>query len=301
VASAKDWIEAFRPRTLFLAVGAVVLGNGLAFHESGLNAVTFILTLLLAMSMQGLTNMANDLGDYLKGTDITGKRQGPTRTVQGGKITPSLMKRGIGLVILFVAAIGALLVLRVAEAIGWKWVLIMLGIGACAILAAVFYTVGKNAYGYKGWGDFFAFLFFGPVAVIGSYFLQTFSLDFQPVLPASGLGFISTMILNINNMRDIDNDRSSGKITVASRLGLANARIYHALLTFGMFTCFLQYSFLFAPAPWYRYLYAIVFLFQLKILNDLFQKQNKAMDPYLRLTSMSGLLLAIVFSICINI
>lgn len=297
----KDWIAAFRPRTLFLAIATVILGNGLALHEVQLNAVTFFLTLILAMSIQALTNMANDLGDYLKGTDITGKRQGPARTVQSGKISPAQMKKAIGIVIFFVVITGTVLVLRIAGTIGWKVVLIMLATGGAAILAAVFYTIGKQAYGYKGWGDFFAFFFFGPVAVIGSYFLQTYSFGFQPVLPAIGLGLVSTMILNVNNMRDIENDKISGKTTVAAKLGLKNAKIYHTVLTFGVFACFLAYSFLFAPMPWYRYLYALVFIFQLKILRDILRKENRALDPYLKLTSISGLLLAIAFSICINI
>lgn len=301
MSSVKNWISAFRLRTLFLAVAGVTLGTGLALQVGKFSAITLGLAVALAVSIQILSNLANDLGDYLKGTDITGKRQGPARAVQSGKISPRQMKVAIGITIVIVLAIGLILVLNAAENFTQSSVFILLGIGLLCILSALFYTIGRYAYGYVGWGDFFAFLFFGPVAVIGTYFLHTGLFDFRPILPSIGLGFISTMILNVNNMRDIENDKTSGKITFASKLGLINAKIYHTLLTFGMFTCFLQYSFMFAPSPWYRYLYTIVFIFQFYILTQIHKKKDRDLDPYLKLTSMAGFLLAVVFSICINI
>ncbi|MDO5666086.1 MAG: 1,4-dihydroxy-2-naphthoate octaprenyltransferase [Bacteroidia bacterium] len=301
MSSVKNWLAAFRLRTLFLAVAGVTLGTGLALHVGKFSATIFVLALTLAVSIQILSNLANDLGDYLKGTDTTGKRLGPTRSVQSGKISPTQMKTAVIITAIVVATIGLTLVLNAAENFTRLSIFILLGIGLICILSALFYTMGKYAYGYVGWGDFFAFLFFGPVAVIGTYFLHTGSFAFQPVLPSVGLGFISTMILNVNNMRDIENDITSGKITVASKLGLKNAKIYHTLLTFGMFTCFLQYSFMFAALPWYRYLYTIIFLFQFYILTQVHKKSDRELDPYLKLTSIAGFLLSIIFSICINI
>ncbi len=297
----KNWISAFRLRTLFLAVAGVTLGTGIALHQGKFSATTLVLALVLSVSIQILSNLANDLGDYLKGTDTTGKRQGPVRAVQSGKISPKQMKTAIGIALVIVAAIGLTLVLNAAENYNQLSVFILLGVGLICILSALFYTIGRYAYGYVGWGDFFAFLFFGPVAVIGTYFLHTGTLDFQPVLPAIGLGFISTMILNINNMRDMENDKASGKITFALKLGLKNAKTYHTLLTFGMFTCFLQYSFMFAALPWYRYLYTAVFPFQFYILTQVHKKTDRELDPYLKLTSIAGFLLTVAFSICINI
>ncbi len=294
----KNWLSAFRLRTLPLAISGVILGTGLAWHGGRFSTTTFLLALTLAVSIQILANLANDLGDYLKGTDITGARMGPTRAVQSGKISPSQMKRAVLITAFIVAVIGLVLVVTAVQNAS---VFILLGVGLVCILSAIFYTLGKYAYGYVGWGDFFAFFFFGPVAVVGTYFLHTQSFDFQSVLPSVGLGFISTMILNVNNMRDLENDRASGKITVASKLGLKNAKIYHTLLTFGMFACFLLYSFMYAPAPLYRFLYAIIFLFQLQILTQILKKKDKELDPYLKLTSIAGLFLAIAFVICINI
>jgi 1,4-dihydroxy-2-naphthoate octaprenyltransferase len=298
--SLKNWISAFRLRTLFLATSTVILGSSLAWHDGMFSIVTFLLALILAISLQILSNMANDLGDYKKGTDITGNRKGPTRALQSGYISIKQMKKAVIFNTIWIAIIGSMLVFYSAEFIGWKSIIIMLIIGLFCILAAIFYTLGKHSYGYKGWGDFFAFLFFGPVPVIGTYFLHVHSIDFHPVLPAIGVGLISTMILNINNMRDIDNDLASGKITIAGRLGLKNAKIYHLILMGLMCFCFIGYSIMYAPQPWYRFLYVLVFLFPFTMFFEIYHKSGKDLDPYLKYTSLFSLLLVIAFALCIN-
>lgn len=297
----KNWISAFRIRTLFLAIAGVILGTGIAIHSGSFSLSTFALALLLAVSIQILSNLSNDLGDYLKGTDMTGKREGPARAVQSGNITPTQMKTGIILNTLFVIIVGLTLVFSSISNFTDISLYIILGIGVISILSALFYTLGRYAYGYVGWGDFFAFFFFGPVAVIGTFFLHTNSFSLQSILPSIGLGLISTMILNVNNMRDIKNDLSSGKITVASKMGLRNAKIYHLTMTLGVFATFLTYSTIYASQPWYRYVYTVVFIFQVKILLNIWNKSDKALDPYLKHTSITGLALSILFSLCINI
>lgn len=296
----KHWISAFRLRTLFLAVATVILGNGLARHEGKFNIVVFLIALLLAISMQILANLANDLGDYFKGTDTTGKRQGPTRSLQGGVVSVSEMKNAIAIFVIICSISGIILIGSAYQYINRSYAIILLGLGALCILAALLYTIGEKAYGYKGWGDFFAFVFFGPVPVIGTYFLITHIVDFRPVMPAIGLGIISTMILNINNMRDIDNDRSSGKITVAVRLGLSKSKMYHTFLTFASFLCFLTYNYMYELTSWYRYIYLLFFILLFKILIQIQNKEGSDLDPYLKLTSISGFLIAVSFSICIN-
>ncbi len=293
----KSWISATRPRTLFLAVATVILGNGLAINDGIFSSETFCWTFLLAVSIQILANFANDLGDYEKGTDTTGKREGPTRALQSGNINKQQMKTALLISVAFVVFFG---IMSIERSIGWqKGSLIMLGVGALCIFAAIFYTMGKHAYGYKGWGDLFAFLFFGPVPVLGTYFLHTSQLNWHPVFPAIGLGLISTMILNVNNMRDIDNDRASGKITFAAKLGIRKAKVYHTLLTYGVFACFLGYSIFFEPFAWYKYLYVIVFIFQLYILSQIRKKSKQELDPYLKLTALAGFVLSVVFSGCV--
>ena len=294
------WISAFRPRTLFLAAAGVILGSGLALDVGMLDITTALFTLLTALLLQLLSNLANDLGDYLKGTDKTGGRVGPVRAVQSGKITPLQMKRSIAVTALITMFSGLVLLLRLVYKIGLEVIFLFLIVGALSLLAALFYTLGKRPYGYRGWGDFFAFFFFGPIAVIGTYYLQTQTIDFIAVLPSIGMGLLSAMILNVNNMRDIENDALSNKRTIAVRLGLKKAKIYHAALVIVMYICFLVYSLMYASSPWYRYGYIVVYVFQFLILIQLFKKEGRALDPYLRKTALSSFLLAILFSVCVN-
>lgn len=301
---AKEWISAFRLRTLFLAMAAVVMGSGLALHKGSFSTTIFFLAFLLSVSIQILSNLANDLGDFQKGADTTGRRQGPTRAVQSGKISTGEMKRAIAIFSVICIITGLLLVMNIMVYIHWSAAVILIALGGASILSAIFYTLGKHAYGYKGWGDLFAFIFFGPVPVIGVYYFHTHSLDFLPVLPAVGLGLISTMTLNINNIRDIENDKASGKITLAVKLGAGNAKVYHTTLTVASLFCFILYNRLYGlyeSSTWYSDIYVIVFLFLFKINYDVYRKSGKALDPCLKLTSFSGFLLALLFSICINI
>ena len=295
------WISAFRPRTLFLAAAGVILGSGLALHVEKLDVITALLTLLTALLLQLLSNLANDLGDYVKGTDSTGGRVGPMRSVQSGKITPLQMKKTIAITTLIAMFSGLILLLRLFHIMGLVVIILFLIVGALSLLSALFYTLGERPYGYRGWGDFFAFLFFGPIAVIGTYYLQAQIIDFRAVLPSIGMGLLSAMILNVNNMRDIENDALSNKRTIAVRLGLNYAKRYHTVLMIVMYVCFLIYSLLYASSPWYRFGYIVVYVFQLQLLLQIYKKEGRALDPYLRKTALSSFILAVLFSVCINI
>jgi 1,4-dihydroxy-2-naphthoate octaprenyltransferase len=246
--------------------------------------------------------MANDLGDYQHGTDITGERIGPQRTVQSGAITPGQMKRAIIIAIVAAAIVGSLLIIYIAlQFMALKYILLFFALGIACILAAVKYTAGKNPYGYKGLGDIASFTFFGPVSVVGTYFLHTYTVDFMPWLPAVGLGFLTIAVLNLNNMRDMENDRKSGKITIPVRIGIAKAKRYHAVLTFGALACFTAYSAIYTNR-WYQYLYLLCFLILIKLLVNIFRiTENRLLDPYLKYTSMETFILSICFAICINL
>lgn len=295
------WISAFRPRTLFLAAAGVILGSGLALHVGKLNLITALLTLLTALLLQLLSNLANDLGDYVKGTDRTGRRVGPIRSVQSGKITPLQMKRATAITTLITMLSGLILLLRLFHIMGLVVIILFLIVGALSLLSALFYTLGKRPYGYKGWGDFFAFLFFGPIAVMGTYYLQAQTIDFRAVLPSIGMGLLSAMILNVNNMRDIENDALSKKRTIAVRIGLINAKRYHATLLIVMYGCFLLYNMMYASNHWCRFGYIVVFVFQFILLVEIFKKEGEELDPYLRKTAISSFMLAVLFSVCVNI
>ena len=301
MASVKSWISALRPRTLFLAVATSLCGSSIAYSTGKFSLVVFILTLLIATILQLLSNMANDLGDYQQGTDVTGERVGPQRTVQSGAITPKQMKHAIGIAIILAAIVGIILIYIALQFMEVKYIILFLILGLSCIVAAIKYTAGKNPYGYKGLGDIFSFTFFGLVSVVGTYFLHTHTFDFMPWLPAIGLGLLTVAVLNINNMRDLENDKKSGKKTVPVKIGLYNAKIYHAFLTFGALICFVVYSFLYAD-KWYQYIYLLVFLIFIKILINIFKtKENRMLDPYLKFTSMGTFVLSVIFSICINI
>lgn len=301
MASFNSWISALRPRTLFLAVATALCGSGIAYSTGKFSILVFSLTILTATILQLLSNMANDLGDFQHGTDITGERVGPQRTVQSGAITPSQMKNGILIAIGAAAIVGALLIYVALQFMELKYILLFLALGAASIVAAIKYTAGKNPYGYRGLGDIFSFIFFGLVSVVGTYFLHTHTIDFQPWLPAIGLGLLTVAVLNLNNMRDLDNDKKSGKITIPVRIGLKNAKRYHAFLTLGALVCFVIYSVMYTDL-WYQYLYLLCFLIFIRLLINIFNiKENRLLDPYLKYTSMGTFILSVCFCICINL
>lgn len=301
MATFSSWVSALRPRTLFLAVATTICGNAMAYSIGYFDSTICILTMLVATLLQLLSNMANDLGDFQHGTDTSGGRVGPTRTVQGGAITPKEMKVGITIAVLISGFVGASLIFIASEFIHIGYMVLFLILGFFSIWAAIKYTAGRNPYGYRGLGDIFSFVFFGPVAVVGTFFLQVHKMSFQPWLPAIGIGLFTAAVLNINNMRDMENDLQSGKITLAIKLGLKKAKLYQAILNIGGIICFVIYSIIYAK-HWYEYLYLLTSVFFLRILYNIYKtKDNRLLDPYLKQTSIATFILSVSFAICINI
>ncbi len=295
MASVKAWLSATRPRTLFLAIATTLTGTAVAMHEGYFSWTIAILTLLTATSLQLLSNLANDLGDYLHGTDTTGQRVGPRRALQSGSIQLQEMQRGIGIAIFVSCVVGSLLMYQVMLFVEWWHIAILAVFGLLSVVAAITYTAGKHPYGYIGLGDLFSFVFFGLVAVIGTYFLHSHQLTFRPVLPAIGMGGFTVLVLNINNMRDIDNDIRSGKITIAARLGFRRAKIYHTIVLAVALLCFVGYSALYA-ADWTGWLHTIAFVPQVVIVLQIWRTREKQnLDRFLKLTSLSTFLLSLLF------
>ena len=223
------WIQAFRLRTLPLALSSAILGSFLAYADGKFDLTVFILTLFTTLFLQVLSNLANDFGDSVHGTDNS-NRLGPERTVQSGKISKKEMKILIVVFVVLSFLSGSLLIyIGLRNSKSWLIVLYFL-LGIASISAAIKYTVGKNPYGYRGFGDLFVFVFFGLVGVCGTYFLHTNQFHFILLLPSASIGFLSSGVLNLNNMRDIENDAASGKKTLVVRIGSENAKIYHMLL-----------------------------------------------------------------------
>lgn len=234
----KAWISAFRLRTLPLSFSVILLGSAIAYEvlNAGIDFihdkfswVIFTLTLSTTLFLQILSNLANDYGDALKGADNEG-RIGPERAIQSGIITPKEMLTAIIIFSIFSLVSGIWLLLEAfSYNLNWRFILFFI-LGLLSIAAAIKYTIGKRAYGYSGLGDIFVFIFFGLVGVIGSFFLQYNEFTWYLLLPGITMGCFSTAVLNLNNMRDRENDQKVGKITLAVRLGFRKSKIYHYLL-----------------------------------------------------------------------
>jgi 1,4-dihydroxy-2-naphthoate octaprenyltransferase len=186
-----------------------------------------LLALLTATLLQILSNLANDYGDAVKGTD-NDNRLGPMRAIQSGEVSQQEMKKAIVLNIILTVIAGLGLVFHALDSM--QNILAFIGLGVLAIIAAIAYTVGNKPYGYVGLGDISVFIFFGLLGVSGTYFLHTGHIDSLLFLPAVGCGLLAVAVLNVNNMRDIENDSACGKRTVAVRLGEHNAKVYHFTL-----------------------------------------------------------------------
>jgi 1,4-dihydroxy-2-naphthoate octaprenyltransferase len=224
---------AARPRTLPAAVAPVLVGTSLAATEGTFRVLTFVAAMLGALFIQVGTNLSNDYSDARRGAD-TEDRLGPVRVTAGGLVPPRQV-----LVATYVAFSLAVLagVYLIATA-GWELLLI----GVASILAGVLYTGGPRPYGYEGLGEVFVFLFFGVVAVTGSYFAQVERLEWEAFVFAVPVGLLASAILVVNNVRDLETDRRAGKRTLAVRLGRSRARTLYAVMVYGAFLC--------APLPW---------------------------------------------------
>jgi len=223
------WISAMRLRTLPLSLSGIIIASSFAYYSGCFNWKIFVLAILTAISLQILSNLANDYGDGLKGTDNK-DRIGPVRSIQSGKINPESMFKVIKLNILICIVLALLLIFAAFGSQHLFLTTIFFALGIISVLAAVQYTMGKNAYGYKGLGDVFVFIFFGLVSVIGCYILYARTIHHIVFLPSITIGLLSVAVLNLNNMRDIKSDALSGKETLALKLGAIKAKQYHVFL-----------------------------------------------------------------------
>ncbi|MFT5821665.1 MAG: 1,4-dihydroxy-2-naphthoate octaprenyltransferase [Crocinitomix sp.] len=230
----KAWISAMRLRTLPLSFSNILLGTALAFgvikgtwSELSLPWGTFTLILITTLLLQILSNLANDYGDAKKGADNEG-RIGPERAIQSGVISPKEMLIGIIITAILSLIFGIWLLLEAFDYnLSWTFIIFFI-LGIAAIAAAIKYTVGKGAYGYSGLGDLFVFVFFGLLGVMGTFYLEIGgNLTWLIVLPAITMGCFSVAVLNLNNMRDRENDQKVGKNTVVVKLGFKKSKVYH--------------------------------------------------------------------------
>lgn len=291
----KAYITSARLRTLPLAASGIVLGYLLAVGDGNSSILIFAFALLTALSLQILSNYANELGDLQKGTDNE-ERVGPKRSVQLGLLSATDIKKMIVAFIVISIIFGLLLIWFTFKTLFSLPALVMLLLGGLAVFASIKYTLGSNAYGYKGWGDFFVFIFFGLLSVGGVYFLQTEIFNFYILFPASAIGFLCVAMLNVNNMRDEKNDRNYRKRTMVVRMGLNKARQYHLTLILSAFLLITIYMALMNRGlKSYLYLLTLpIFIFH---LITVFKEDNQLLDKQMKIIGISTFLFAILSGI----
>lgn len=281
----KYYLSAMRLRTLPLSLSGAVLGCMLAcadYHPgSGVVAMVLLTTVLL----QILSNVSNELGDMLSGTDSP-QRQGPAYVLSQGKLSVNDFRRMVWIYAFLCALSGLGMIYCSFGTLFCLEALIMVLIGAAAIQSAIKYTLGKKPYGYRGLGDLSVFIFFGLVSVIGSYFMVSHDLgSWKILLPAVSVGCFSVGVLNVNNIRDMESDRQT-RVTTPIRIGEKNAKIYQTVLILLGWTMMLLYSYLRIYDPWH-YLYLLTLPFFVLHLSGLWKRSGKALDPMLPLLVVS--------------
>ncbi|SHG34374.1 1,4-dihydroxy-2-naphthoate prenyltransferase [Chryseobacterium oranimense] len=304
-----DWIKAARLRTLPLSLSGIIMGAFIAkwrlYGEGGIwDWKIFALALLVTLLYQVLSNYANDYGDGVKGTDAKRINEAESRAVASGKITAKQMKNAVIIfsVLSFIATLALLYVAFIPDYMNVFYIFI--GLGVACILAAIGYTVGKKPYGYMGLGDLFVFIFFGLVSVCGSYFLFTKTFSWDMLLPGTAVGMMSMAVLNLNNMRDIESDRLSGKNSFALRIGFKNAMIYEMILLqlpLILILIFLGLNGFIQSQNYYVFIVMILLIPFSKLRRNIMSvKEPKDLDPFLKQVGILTFTMAVLTAIGLN-
>ena len=303
----KHWIQAARLRTLPLSVSGILVGSFYALSTPTDNIMTptqvfswkiFGLLLLTTLGLQVLSNFANDYGDGVKGTDNE-DRVGPKRAIQSGVISPAEMKMAI-IITAVLTLLSALTLIYFSFKYNYFiYSLVFILLGITAIASAIRYTVGNSAYGYKGLGDVFVFIFFGIVSTMGSHFMFAKEIDFILLLPATAIGFLSVGVLNLNNMRDEASDRKVNKNTIVVKMGGAKAKVYHYFLIISAMLLVLIFAYL-KKFNFDQYLFVVAYFPLTSHLITVYKnKVPRALDPELKKLAITTFLLSILLSLAL--
>ena len=290
------WISSMRLRTLPLSLSGIILASCFAVYNGFFQWRICALAVLTTLSFQILSNLANDYGDGVKGTDNK-DRIGPKRAIQSGKISPEEMFNAIKINVLISICLSTALIYSAFGVKNFGLTLTFFLLGTLSVVAAIRYTVGKNAYGYKALGDVFVFIFFGLVSVIGCYVLYAKKIDHVVFLPAIIIGLLSAAVLNLNNMRDIASDTISKKETLAVKLGLTKAKKYHNLLIILAILLSALFSVLYYTSP-YNLIFMLAYIplfIHLKTINNV--SNPKLFDPELKKIALTTFILAILIGV----
>jgi len=291
----KNFIKAARLRTLPLSISGIIVGSFLAVSAGLFNWLIFLLAIITTIGFQVISNFANDYGDGVKGTDAI--RIGEERMVSSGKISPKQMKKAIMISVILTIIFALFLIYESFGLSNFGYSLLFFILGIVSVVAAIKYTVGNLAYGYSGFGDIFVFLFFGLLSVLGSYFLFTKEIYFLLTLPAISIGLLSTAVLNLNNMRDYQNDKKSKKNTIVVKIGLKAAKRYHYSLLLLSFISAVSYVVLtFTKTVQFIFLLAYIPL----VIHALFVYNNKEelrLDAELKKVALSTFLFSVLLGL----
>lgn len=301
----KHWIEAARVRTLPLSVSGIILGSFYAMSQSMFNWKIVLFALTTTLGLQILSNFANDYGDGIKGTDNE-DRIGPKRAIQSGTISPKQMKNAMILMSVLTMISAILLIYCSFKEQYLLYSLTFLVLGFLAIASAIRYTVGNTAYGYRGYGDLFVFIFFGLVSTLGIYFMFAKDIDYILILPATAVGFLSVGVLNLNNMRDEVSDKKAGKNTIVVKIGGAKAKIYHYFLIVSAMVLVLIFAIFFdfnrdndpEVFNFDIYLFLIAYIPLIRHLITVSKNtEPRALDPELKKLALSTFFLSVLLSL----
>ncbi len=297
----KHWIEAARVRTLPLSVSGILVGSFAAMSQGYFNWNIVFLALSTTIGLQVLSNFANDYGDGVKGTD-NDDRVGPKRAIQSGVITPGAMRYAI-FVTAFLTLVSAMLLIYASfKGKYFLYSIIFFVLGILAIASAIRYTVGKNPYGYRGYGDIFVFVFFGLVSTFGVYFMFLKEVDWLLFLPATAIGFLSVGVLNLNNMRDEASDAKSGKNTLVVKNGGAWAKKYHYFLIVSAMVLLVVFAYINDMRDgvfhFDQYLFIFFYIPLIRHLQRVHHNtQPRLLDPELKKLALSTFFICFVLSL----
>ena len=280
-----------RLRTLPLSLAGISLGIMLACSGHSVPWYVIVLTILTTVSLQILSNMSNELGDWLSGVDGQG-REGPKYGIEGGGLTEDEMRSCIRIMVLVCCIFGLGMIRASFRTIFCIQSECLVVLGAAAIWAAMHYTLGKKPYGYRGLGDIFVFIFFGLVPVAGGYFVCSHQIDFSTLIPGAAIGLFSVGVLNVNNIRDMKSD-AANRVTVPLKLGEHRAKIYHTILIAGGWCLMLLFTILFTNS-WTPYLYIITLPLYAKHLAGVWKHSGRELDPMLPMLVISTFIFALL-------
>lgn len=291
------WVEAIRPRTLPLSLSGIIFGAAIAFQQGAINWTVFALAISTTLLFQILSNLANDYGDGVKGTD-NADRIGPMRAVQSGVISHKTMKIAVIFTALLSLISAVALIYFGTQQMPTSVMLIYGVLAIFCVIAAITYTIGKKAYGYHGLGDLMVFIFFGLVSVLGVYSLFTKTFEWINLLPATTIGLLSVGVLNLNNMRDYPSDKKAGKNTLVVKMGIDYAKMYHTLVIVVAIVClvafFIEKK---SSIGFISVIPAIGLLFHLMKVAKV--RTTKEFDPELKVVALSTFFISIFYFISI--